>query len=148
MATETVDLMQLPLPQLMSVKDTMMEELEHLSASFAQLKQIQAKFQEGLICLDSLTTQSEGKTILVPLTTSLYVPGQLSNTSTVIVDVGTGYYVQKAIPDAKDFYRRKSDYLKANMEKLQGTISQRQASYRVLIDIINSRRQQEREKKN
>ncbi|KAI8803170.1 Prefoldin [Cladochytrium replicatum] len=148
MANETVDLMQLPLPQLMSVKDTMMEELEHLSASFAQLRQIQVKFQEGFVCLDSLTPQSEGKIVLVPLTTSLYVPGQLSNTSTVIVDVGTGYYVQKPIPDAKDFYKRKTDYLKSNMETLQNTISQRQASYRVLIDIINSRRQQERENKN
>jgi hypothetical protein len=36
-----------------------------------------------------------GKTILVPLTNSLYVPGKLSDPDHVIVDVGTGYYVQK-----------------------------------------------------
>ena len=36
-----------------------------------------------------------GKTILVPLTNSLYVPGKLSDTEYVIVDVGTGYYVKK-----------------------------------------------------
>lgn len=35
------------------------------------------------------------KTILVPLTNSLYVPGRLSNPDSVIVDVGTGYYVKK-----------------------------------------------------
>lgn len=35
------------------------------------------------------------KTILVPLTNSLYVPGKLADLDNVIVDVGTGYYVKK-----------------------------------------------------
>lgn len=35
------------------------------------------------------------KPILVPLTTSLYVPGTLADTDNVIVEVGTGYYVEK-----------------------------------------------------
>ena len=41
------------------------------------------------------TERAEDKTILVPLTSSLYVPGKLSNVETVIVDVGTGYFVEK-----------------------------------------------------
>jgi hypothetical protein len=39
-----------------------------------------------------------GKTdaeILVPLTTSLYVPGKLADREKVIVDIGTGFYVEK-----------------------------------------------------
>ena len=36
-----------------------------------------------------------GAPILVPLTTSLYVPGTLASKDTVIVDVGTGFYVEK-----------------------------------------------------
>jgi len=36
-----------------------------------------------------------GKPILVPLTTSLYVPGTLADKENVIVDVGTGFYVEK-----------------------------------------------------
>lgn len=35
------------------------------------------------------------KQILVPLTTSLYVPGKLADTQNVIVDVGTGYFIEK-----------------------------------------------------
>jgi prefoldin alpha subunit len=38
-----------------------------------------------------------GTTILVPLTNSLYVPGKLSDTEHVVVDIGTGYYVKKVI---------------------------------------------------
>lgn len=35
------------------------------------------------------------KTCLLPLTTSLYVPGRLADTEKVLVDVGTGYCVEK-----------------------------------------------------
>jgi prefoldin alpha subunit len=37
----------------------------------------------------------QDKTILVPLTNSLYVPGKLCDPDHVIVDIGTGYFVQK-----------------------------------------------------
>jgi hypothetical protein len=43
-------------------------------------------------------TSSTGKPILVPLTTSLYVPGTLADPDNVIVDVGTGFYVEKVRP--------------------------------------------------
>lgn len=33
--------------------------------------------------------------MLVPLTTSLYVPGTIADTDKVIVDVGTGFFVEK-----------------------------------------------------
>ncbi len=38
--------------------------------------------------------------MLVPLTSSMYVVGELSSTKKVLVDVGTGYYVEKKVPDA------------------------------------------------
>lgn len=38
---------------------------------------------------------SAGKPLLVPLTTSLYVPGTLADSKNVIVDIGTGFYVEK-----------------------------------------------------
>lgn len=31
----------------------------------------------------------------MPLTSSLYVPGKIEDVETVMVDVGTGYYVEK-----------------------------------------------------
>lgn len=43
----------------------------------------------------SLTIASAGKAILVPLTASLYVPGALADTDKVIVDIGTGFFVER-----------------------------------------------------
>ena len=39
--------------------------------------------------------------VLVPLTTSLYVPGKLADSGKVIVDVGTGFYVEKVGGDSR-----------------------------------------------
>lgn len=38
---------------------------------------------------------STGTSLLVPLTPSLYVPGELASNSVVLVDIGTGFYVEK-----------------------------------------------------
>ena len=35
------------------------------------------------------------KAVLVPLTNSLYVNGDLTDTETVLVDVGTGFLIEK-----------------------------------------------------
>ena len=51
--------------------------------------------QTCLLLVLSLIVVVLDKPILVPLTTSLYVPGTLADTSNVIVDVGTGFYVEK-----------------------------------------------------
>lgn len=37
------------------------------------------------------------KSVLVPLTNSLYVSGELTSTETVLVDVGTGFMIEKVV---------------------------------------------------
>ena len=39
--------------------------------------------------------ETEGKDMLVPLTSSMYVPGKLGSVDKVLLDVGTGYFVEK-----------------------------------------------------
>ncbi|XJO74300.1 hypothetical protein BDV3_005140 [Batrachochytrium dendrobatidis] len=66
----------------------------------------------------------------------LYVPGQLADIKTVIVDVGTGYMIEKSVTDATDFYKRKVEYLKLNLEKLQETVVQRQNQRSSVVEMI------------
>lgn len=65
----------------------------------------------GLDCAD--------KPLLVPLTTSLYVPGKLASSEHVLVDVGTGFYVEKSLKDATKFYNGKVEELGANLKDLE-----------------------------
>ena len=40
-----------------------------------------------------------GTRMLVPITSSLYVPGETAPLDTVLIDVGTGYYIEKSLPE-------------------------------------------------
>ncbi|GES89550.1 prefoldin-domain-containing protein [Rhizophagus clarus] len=130
---QTIELSDLDLTQLAEIKKQLEEELAHLTASFEKLKQAQIRFQD---CIDSVKTIKEGKDILVPLTQSLYVPGELVDTDKVMVDVGTGYYVEKNSDDAINFYTDKVEFVKKNVETLRQTILTKQSNLRSTIDIM------------
>jgi prefoldin alpha subunit len=59
------------------------------------LKQAQNRFSDCIDSCKAINAANDNKTILVPLTSSLYVPGKLANVEKVVVDIGTGYYVEK-----------------------------------------------------
>lgn len=49
----------------------------------------------------------------------MYVPGKMADTGSVLVDIGTGYFVEKNIEDAKDYFKRRVIYVTEQMEKIQ-----------------------------
>jgi prefoldin alpha subunit len=55
----------------------------------------------------SIIPENVGTPIMVPITASLYVKGKLATADNVLVDVGTGYFVEKSVPDADDYLKRK-----------------------------------------
>ena len=70
----------------------------------------------------------------MPLTSSLYVPGFLASTSTVLVDVGTGFYVEKSVADAKAFYDGKVQDIGSNLKDLEKVIQNKSGNLRVVED--------------
>ena len=62
---------------------------------------------------------SEGKEVLVPLTGSMYVPGVLAQPQKVVVDIGTGYYIEKDSSAAQEYFNRKVKFVTENMERVQ-----------------------------
>ena len=68
----------------------------------------------------------------MPLTQSLYVPGQLADTSSVIVDVGTGFYVEKSTADAIKFYNGKVDDLSKNLGDLEKVVQGKNENLRIV----------------
>ncbi|KFO73148.1 Prefoldin subunit 5, partial [Cuculus canorus] len=75
------------------------QEVEFLSSSVAQLKVVQTKYVEAKDYLSVLNKRHEGNLppfLKLSLTPSqMYVPGKLSDVKHVLIDVGTGYYVEK-----------------------------------------------------
>lgn len=138
--SQQIDLTTLTTPQLTQVKKQLDDELEHLTSSFQQLRAAQNKFRECLRCIGvGVGKEVEGKPILVPLTTSLYVPGQLADTENVIVDVGTGFYVEKSTKDATKFYEAKVEEIGSNLKDLEIIVNNKSNSLRVVEDVLRQK---------
>lgn len=68
-------------------------ELKGFIANYEQLKDAQQKFADSAAAIQGLPTGSEERAMLVPLTSSLFVPGVMRGDSKLLVDIGTGYFV-------------------------------------------------------
>ncbi|KAI9735283.1 MAG: subunit of tubulin prefoldin [Cirrosporium novae-zelandiae] len=149
-----IDITTLTLPQLTQLKKQLDAELEHLTNSFSKLRQAQTKFKDCIGSIrDGLLGPGSGnggdskvggekdnrKMILVPLTTSLYVPGRLADREKVVVDVGTGFFVEKSTKDAITFYEGKIEELGRNLGDLEKIIQGKSQSMRVVEDVLRQK---------
>jgi prefoldin alpha subunit len=83
---------------------------------------------------------------MVPLTPSLYVPGTIADTEKVLVDIGTGYFVEKNVLDAQALIDRKVGMITGNADNLQAVARQKQKNLEVIMDMMRMRlRQPERQ---
>jgi len=79
---------------------------------------------------------------MVPLTPSLYVPGTVADTEKVLVDIGTGYFVEKNVSDAQALIDRKVAMVVGNADNLQAVARQKQKNLEVIMDVMRMRLRQ------
>ncbi|KAJ5777315.1 hypothetical protein N7520_000561 [Penicillium odoratum] len=141
----TVNLATLSLPQLRALQTRLTSELEHLTTSHAKLRAAQAKFRDCVRSINDGVTGSEAKgttgcdEILVPLTSSLYVKGRLADREKVLVDVGTGFYVEKTPKKAIAFYDDKVKGLDANLVELEKIVQGKNSQLRVVEEVLRQK---------
>ncbi|XP_076238201.1 prefoldin 5 isoform X2 [Calliopsis andreniformis] len=131
-----VDLTTLNLQKLTMLKQELDQELNIFHDSMQKLLIARNRFQESGQCLDQISPDNE---ILVPLTGCMYVVGKLADTNNVLVDIGTGYYAQKSLPDAKDYFTRRMNYVKEQMDKIQQLVLDRNRIRNAVVVEIETR---------
>ncbi|EHY59316.1 subunit of tubulin prefoldin [Exophiala dermatitidis] len=145
-----VDITTLSVQQLSALQARLSQELEHLTTSYQRLRAAQARFKD---CIRSIQQGVQGKSgetpLLIPLTTSLYVPGTLaaptstdsssSSSSTVLVDIGTGFFVEKTPEDGIKFYTGKVDDLGKNLLEIEKAVGGKNESLRVVEDVLRQK---------
>ncbi|KXT17874.1 hypothetical protein AC579_5954 [Pseudocercospora musae] len=137
---QQIDLAQLAPQQLSQVKKQLDDEVQHLSTSYQNLRTAQQKFRECKTSIDTGVAKSaSGKALLVPLTSSLYVPGVLADTKTVLVDVGTGFFVEKSTTDAQKFYDGKIEELGKNIKDLENIVNSKANNLRVVEEVLRQK---------
>lgn len=121
---QAIDLSTLDAQQLSSIREQLEEEVQSFVRSSVALQKAAGEFGSSGRAIESLSEQKEGKKftldssssyplltsskprtdcmflchsgqpLLLPLTSSLYVAGTLASTDNVLVDIGTGYYME------------------------------------------------------
>lgn len=139
MAGQEVDIATLQPAQLTQIGESLNEELVALGKHLSSLQSAVERFHRSGLALEALADAGAGRPLLVPLTQSLYAPGVLDDNHKVLLDVGTGYFVEarerqsaaSSFPhertpvapqytpaDGTDYCRRKVGVLKENLDKL------------------------------
>ncbi|OKL60244.1 hypothetical protein UA08_04511 [Talaromyces atroroseus] len=142
-----VDVTTLSVPQLRTLQSRLNSELEQLTNSHAKLRAAQSKFRDcvrtindGVVGKQSKNAGSgAGDGILVPLTSSLYVKGRMADRQKVLVDVGTGFYVEKTTAKATEFYNKKVKDLEANISDLEKIVQGKSTNLKIIEDALRQK---------
>ena len=108
--------------QLNAIRVQLEQEIELRGRSVEQLIVLMNRFKESEMSVFKQSQLSANNEILVPLTTSMYVNGVVKDNKKFLVDIGTGYYVEKDLESALDYFSRKVKYLNGEIDRLTKTI--------------------------
>jgi prefoldin alpha subunit len=112
-----IPLENLSLEQLGYIGKQLEQEISSYSSYYTSLKVALNKFVDNKEYITDISTAKD-KDILVPITSSLYVPGKCGDISNVMVEIGTNYFVETKLENADKFCERKITMIKSNMEKI------------------------------
>ncbi|ROT76000.1 prefoldin subunit [Penaeus vannamei] len=113
-------------PQVIDISKLNLEQLTNLKNQLDQSGE----------CVDKVTPEVKGKEVLVPLTSCMYVPGTIADAEKLLIDIGTGYYVERDVPGAKDYFTRKVKFVTEQMEKIQKIAAEKSKLREVVMDIM------------
>ncbi|KJY00922.1 prefoldin subunit like protein [Zymoseptoria brevis] len=137
---QQIDLATLSTQQLAQVKKQLDDEVQHLTNSYQNLRTAQQKFRDCIASIKTGVANSvKDKPLLVPLTSSLYVPGKLADPENVLVDVGTGFYVEKSTKDAQKFYEGKIEELGKTIKDLESIVNGKANNLRVVEEVLRQK---------
>ena len=106
-ANQEVDITKIPPSQLVELKKAIEAETQQLTVHYQQLFAAVQKFQDSQGVLAYMQQRASGREIMVPLTSSLYVPGVMEDNQNVLVEVGAGYFIEKNTTGASEYCERK-----------------------------------------
>ncbi|CAG0881247.1 unnamed protein product [Cyprideis torosa] len=123
-----VNLDALTVNQLGQLKQSADAEAQLFKESCEHLKMAQQKFllsAEAVTKLMPEKSDAMQRELLIPLTSSMYVPGMISDTEHVLVDIGTGYYAEMPLEKARSYFDRKVSFVGDQLEKVQSVAVQK-----------------------
>ncbi|CEO99833.1 Prefoldin subunit 5 [Plasmodiophora brassicae] len=143
---QLVDISTLPYEQLVMLKNQFEQEVQGLAQLSGTLKVAASRFQNSIKALGQLKNSSEGAEILVPLTDSLYAPGALVDPGHCLVDVGTGFFIEKKTSDTIDYCNRKCTTVVEKINEADSELARKREGLQTIFQLIQAKQAQETRK--
>lgn len=124
MSQRRIDLTQLQPQQLAEIRKSTELEIQHFTQSLQALQTAQSKLQDCINTVNQMEA-STNDSLLVPMTSSLYLPGKIASKDHYLVDIGTGYFVEKDAASAVQVYKKKITKLETDSKKLKEILVQK-----------------------
>ena len=124
MEIKEVSLDKLSIDQLNYVGKQIEQEISNYSSYYSSLRIAYNKFLDNKEYINDLKTYQD-KEILVPMTSSLYIPGKCCDVKRVTVEIGANFYVETTIDKADKFCDRKLESIKKNLDKIDDLIKKK-----------------------
>lgn len=109
--------------------------------SLQTLKMAKSKYAGSKESLEQFKPNWNEQPVLVPLTGSMYVPGKIKDIDKVIIDIGTGYYVEQNLDGAKDYFKRKVDFVAEQMDKIEYLGNEKSKIRDAICDVMEIKMQ-------
>ena len=108
---------------LMNARAQLEREIQYLDASLGQMKEVSERFTENVSLLQNYQELPAGKSVMVPLTASMFVSGSLKDPQRVMVDIGTGYFLDKNVKEAEEYYQQRTSFIHEQMERVEQVLN-------------------------
>ncbi|VDK57129.1 unnamed protein product [Anisakis simplex] len=141
----------LSIEQLTSLQKQVEQEITFFSESLAvsfnsfvnpknsELKVFEAKFEASEEAVCSIDPKAERTTALIPLSESMYINAELADPSNVLVEIGTGYYAEMNLEKAKDFFKRKQEYLRKQISTVEDILPEKRRIRQAITENIQKK---------
>lgn len=91
---QQIDISSLGIGELQQLHQQLSAEVNNFASSMVALQQTAARFGAAGQSVEELQGAKQGQHVMLPMTESLYIPGRLENVESVLVEIGTGYFVE------------------------------------------------------
>lgn len=99
---------QLNPQQIMMVRKQLEEEIQVLGRSFNQFQLAINRYEDSKVVVKNLKAQKDRQAdIMVPVTGSLYIQGKQTKEDKLMIDYGTGFFVERNCDQTAAYCERK-----------------------------------------
>lgn len=134
---EAVDIGSMSLEELAALKGNFESEVEELRKLCGALGGGLGRFEQALIAVQALG--EDQAQVLVPVTDALYAPGRLETPDKLMVDVGTGYFINKTREQTLQYLGQKLDTLRDKEQEAQTALLRKEESLQTIGQVMQIR---------